>query len=244
VAVCIASFNTRRATEVAIRRALAQRGVEVELHVGDGGSVDGSVDMLSRFADRGMLQLRLAPEGRSHGEWLDEWTATVQQPVTAFVDSDLFLLRSTTLQRLVHALGASDSVLATCRRVPPIADYVSDLNGDRYRVAARVAPWLLAFRTQELRDLGASWQYRWEARPDLPEGAMSWDVGADVDAALTMAGKPAHVMPAQFGREYVHVGGLSWRAGRSRPIGLRDRAKAAFVDVALVTTRLSRRASR
>lgn len=224
---------------MAIRRVLAQRDVDVQLHVGDSGSTDGSLVMLHRFADRGLLRLQVAPQGRSHGEWLDDWTASSEAPLTAFVDSDLFLLRPRTLRHLLGALDDDGAILATCRRVPEITDYVSDLNGDRYRVATRVAPWLLAFDTQELRALGASWQYRWEARPDLPEGAMSWDVGADVDAALTEAGRPALVMPADFDREYVHVGGLSWRAQRDRKVGMRDRVKAAFVDAALLATRFT-----
>jgi hypothetical protein len=239
VAVCIASFNTRRATEVTIRRVLAQRGVTVQVHVGDAGSVDGSLVMLQRFADRGLIRLEIAPQGRSHGEWLDDWTATVEAPYTAFVDSDLFLLRRHTLRRLLDAVVDNDAVLVTCQRVPEIADYVSDLNGDRYRVATRVAPWLVAFRTKGLRALRTSWCYRWEARPDLQEGAMSWDVGADVDAALATAGRPAHVMPAAFDREWIHVGGLSWRAQRDRSVSMRDRLKGALVDAALVATRLT-----
>ena len=244
VTVCIASYNTRRATEVAIRRVLAQRDVNVRLRVGDAGSTDGSLVMLHRFADRGVLDLQVAPQGRSHGEWLDDWTATSDTPFTAFVDSDLFLLRAHTLRRLVDALVDGDALLATCHRVPEIENYVSDLNGDRYRVATRVAPWLLAFRTKEVRALDASWQYRWEARPDLPEGAMSWDVGADVDAALRAAGRPAHVMPADFDREWIHVGGLSWRGQRHRRVTVRDRMKGAFVDVALLATRMTSHSGR
>jgi glycosyltransferase involved in cell wall biosynthesis len=239
VAVCIASYNTRRATEVAIRRVLAQRDVNVSVHVGDAGSTDGSLVMLHRFADRGQVQLQIAPQGRTHGEWLDDWTASIDAPFGAFVDSDLFLLRARTLRRLLDAVVDNNAILATCRRVPEIPDYVSDLNNDRYRIATRVAPWLSAFRTKELRALGVSWQYRWEARPDLPEGAMSWDVGADVDAALGAAGRPAYVMPADFDREWIHVGGLSWRGQRNRPVHMRDRLKAAFVDAALLTTRLT-----
>lgn len=237
--MCIASYNTRNATEVAIRRVLAQRDVTVQVHVGDSGSTDGSLVMLQRFADRGLIDLQIAPQGRSHGEWLDDWTARLGTPFTAFVDSDLFLLRRRTLRHLLDAIVDNDAILATCHRVGEIPDYVSDVNGDRARVATRVAPWLLAFRTRELRRLGASWQYRWEARPDLPERAMSWDVGADVDAALTAAGRPAHVMPDSFDREWIHVGGLSWRGQRNRSVTMRDRLKTAFVDLALLASRLS-----
>lgn len=237
--MCIASYNTRNATEVAIRRVLAQRDVTVQVHVGDSGSTDGSLVMLQRFADRGLIDLQIAPQGRSHGEWLDDWTARLGTPFTAFVDSDLFLLRRRTLRHLLDAIVDNDAILATCHRVGEIPDYVSDVNGDRARVATRVAPWLLAFRTRELRRLGASWQYRWEARPDLPERAMSWDVGADVDAALTAAGRPAHVMPDSFDREWIHVGGLSWRGQRNRSVSMRDRLKTAFVDLALLASRLS-----
>lgn len=237
--MCIASYNTRHATEVAIRRALAQRDVAVHVQVGDSGSTDGSLVMLQRFAERGLINLQIAPQGRSHGEWLDDWTANVDRPFTAFVDSDLFLRRRLALRHLLDAIVDNDAILATCARVGEIPDYVSDVNGDRARVAARVAPWLLAFRTRELRRLGASWQYRWEARPDLPERAMSWDVGADVDAALAAAGRPAHVMPAAFDREWIHVGGLSWRAQRNRSMSMRDRLKTAYVDLALLASRIS-----
>jgi hypothetical protein len=239
VAVCIASYNTRHATEVAIRRVLAQRDVAVQVHVGDSGSADGSLVMLHRLAERGLITLQVALEGRTHGEWLDDWTARINAPFTAFVDSDLFLLRRRTLRRLLDAIVDNDAVLATCRRVPEITDYVSAINDDRSRVAARVAPWLLAFRTRELRALGASWQYRWEERPDLPERAMSWDVGADVDAALTAAGRPAHVMSGAFDREWIHVGGLSRRGPGSRSVSMRDRLKNAFVDAALLASRLT-----
>lgn len=237
--MCIASYNTRRATEVAIRRVLVQRDVKVHVHVGDSGSADGSLVMLQRFADRGLINLQIAPQGRSHGEWLDDWTGRIDAPFTAFVDSDLFLRRRGTLRQMLDAIVDNKAILATCRRVPEITDYVSDVNGDRARVAARVAPWFVAFRTRELRALGASWQYRWEARPDLPERAMSWDVGADVDAALTAAGRPAHVMPGSFDHEWIHVGGLSWRGQRNRSVSMRDRLKTAFVDVALLASRLT-----
>jgi hypothetical protein len=46
-------------------------------------------------------------------------------------------------------------------------------------------------------------------------------------------------MPAAFDREWIHVGGLSWRAQRDRSVSMRDRLKGALVDAALVATRLT-----
>ena len=236
--MCIASYNTRRATELAVRRVLAQRGVDVRVRVGDSGSADGSVPMLTALAARGLLDFEHVPAGRTHGEWLDHWTATVTTPYAAFVDSDLFLLRRTALRDLVGEVQAGATV-ATCALVPELAEYVSPVNGDRYRLAARVAPWLVALDVDAVRALGVSWSYRWEGRADLPERAMSYDVGADVYAAVTASGGSVVVMPASFGRAYTHVGGLSWIDSATGRQNVVRRAKRALVTAGLQVARLT-----
>ena len=239
VTVCIASYNTRHATELAIRRVLAQRDVDLRVWVGDSGSRDGSPEMLADFARRGLIEFEHAPGGRSHGEWLDLWTRTVPTGYAAFVDSDLFLLRRTALRDMLRVLQR-DAAIATCTFVPEITDYVSPVNGDRYRLAARVAPWLVALRVQTVKALDVSWCYRWEDRPDLPERAMSYAVGADIYAAVTAAGERVAVMPASFARAYVHVGGLAWIDSATGRQDVVRRAKRGLVTAGLQMARLRR----
>ena len=235
--VFIASWNTRKETEAAIRLTLRQQGVSLRLVVGDGGSHDGSRDMLQRLAEQGALTLETTEGGRTHGQWLDEWTARVETPLCAFVDSDLLLLRQGALRQMILRLRSSGAALVTCEQIPEIPDYVSDINGDRSRIAPRPAPWLVVFRSEQVRALDVSWQYRWERRPDLPEGALSWDVGASVHVGLTAAGLPVETMPAAFRRSYWHVGGRSWRSDRRGRLGLRDGLHSVGVQAALVASR-------
>jgi hypothetical protein len=85
----------------------------------------------------------------------------------------------------------------------------------------------------------SSWCYRWEGRPDLPERARSYDVGADLYAAVTASGGGVTVMPGSFGRAYIHVGGLSWIDSATGRQGVVRRTKRALVAAGLQVARLT-----
>ena len=75
VRVYVATINTRAVTELCIRTMRRRAGYPFELVVGDGGSTDGSLEMLRDFEARDWLMLEIAPGGRSHTDWLDKWLA-------------------------------------------------------------------------------------------------------------------------------------------------------------------------
>src|SRR5215213_1405556 len=77
VTIAIASINTRPFTELAIRSAVRRAGYPAKVVVGDGGSTDGTLEMLDRLSSRLIDEVEIEPNGRSHGEWLDHWVATV-----------------------------------------------------------------------------------------------------------------------------------------------------------------------
>src|SRR5687767_9480310 len=59
VEVFIASFNTRDATELTIRSLLASDSSSYRIRVGDGGSTDGSVELLQGLAGAGLIDVEL-----------------------------------------------------------------------------------------------------------------------------------------------------------------------------------------
>jgi hypothetical protein len=68
----------------------------------------------------------------------------------------------------------------------------------------------------------------------VDEGALE-----PIAQAHRTAARPAHVMSRAFDREWIHVGGLSRRGPGSRSVSMRDRLKNAFVDAALLASRLT-----
>jgi glycosyltransferase involved in cell wall biosynthesis len=75
VRVHVPTINTAAVTELCIRTMRRRAGAPFELVVGDGGSTDGSLDVLRRFERDGWLTLEIAPGGRTHAAWLDKWFA-------------------------------------------------------------------------------------------------------------------------------------------------------------------------
>jgi GT2 family glycosyltransferase len=111
VVMHIASWNTARVTELCIRSMRHYAGLDFDLVVGDGGSTDGSVEMLRSFADRGWLELESVAGGRKHAEWLDHWVETSAGRYAGFSDSDVEYLQPGWLDDLVNAATASNAAL-------------------------------------------------------------------------------------------------------------------------------------
>ncbi len=94
VQVHFASINTAGVTELCIRTMRHFAGYPFSLVVGDCGSTDGSIPMLQAFAARGWLELEIAPDGRRHPDWLDQWLASCPTRYAVFCDSDIEFRRS------------------------------------------------------------------------------------------------------------------------------------------------------
>ena len=101
VTAYIANLNTARVTELCIRSMREFSGDDFALVVGDCGSTDGSLRMLERFASHGWLELQIAPNGRTHADWLDRWLQQVPDPVRAL----LGLRRRVRRRSLAHRHG-------------------------------------------------------------------------------------------------------------------------------------------
>jgi len=100
VTVHVASLNTRSATELCVRSMRLHADCPFDLIVGDGGSIDGSVEMLEDFARRGWLTLQRRAD-RTHADWLDAWRSEAASRYSVFADSDLDFRRKGCLRDLV-----------------------------------------------------------------------------------------------------------------------------------------------
>jgi hypothetical protein len=250
VELCIASYNTRRATELTIRSAVRRAGMPFHLVVGDGGSVDGSVRMLERFADSGLLTLELAPSGSSHAEWLDHWYATCAGRYLVFSDSDVYYRRSGWLTDMVEAARDSGAALVAGRIQPNWSERPRFADGSQRRLpGARPEPCLLLIDMHQLRGVvDSSFAWHEEPLPDRPGQKLTLDVGGAFMRAVQEAGLRCIEMPIDFQRKYRHWGGLTWKRVSSDGLALKIRsrqfAKASLVTGLLVAERVADRAAR
>lgn len=210
VRVCVASYNTRSATELCIRSMRQFAGHPFELTVGDSGSSDGSLEMLRAFEARGWLRLELAPEGRHHGDWLTEWHRRAEGEYLVFVDSDVEFRRPSWLGDLVDRAVADEAALVGGEMLPERAFEVEPVGLKTVRIARRLAPWLLLVDTELTAGLSETLCFHGEETDAVPEGRISYDVGALFFHRAVERGCRWVEMPAEFQAAYHHFGGLSW----------------------------------
>ena len=217
VRVYVASANTSPVTELCIRTIHRYAGHPFELFVGDVGSGDGSVQMLQRLADRGWLRSEVAPGWRQHAEWLDDWVADCDRRFAVFVDSDIAFRAEGWLRRLVGTAATTGAALVCAEVMPELVDYVHPGSGRLMRVARRPSAHLMLLDVARIRALGVSFAARVVEPADVPEGRISYDVGARVLAAMEEHAVPWTVMPPSFREGFVHWGGMSWLARKLWP---------------------------
>jgi hypothetical protein len=235
VRVHVASLNTRAATELCVRSMRRTAGAPFVLTVGDCGSTDGSAELLERLEERGWLRLEQAGGPRAHAEWIDGWLADADLRYAVVADSDIWFKRRGWLRELRDEAQTTGAALVTCEALPEIADYVDPRSGDRMRLAARPAPWLMIVDTHQTVDVDASFAYLWQRAPEVPEGAISYDTGAKFCAALVDSGRRWTAMPPSFSSSFTHFGGLSWLP--SRGMRLRRGLQRLTIGTALVVER-------
>lgn len=214
--VHIASFNTAAATELTLRALRTQRGMRFSTFVGDGGSIDGSRDLLSQFAERGWIHADLREKPRSHSDWLDEWLDTSSADVLVFCDSDVELIHPHTLRMLVEAMVRSQSAMV-CAEFSGEARHVTEpVSGRVVRSMPRPSPWLMAVSPVAVADVGRSFAFRAELNDRVPEGCLAYDTAAywfqrfeELDLRWTS-------MPGSYTTFFRHYQGLSWRASNQR----------------------------
>lgn len=212
VVVHVASINTRFATELCVRTMRQFAGRPFRLVVGDCGSTDGSLDMLRQFQQRGWLDLEVAPNGRMHAEWLDEWLRDCPARYAVFVDSDIEFFEPGWLDDMVNAAHSNDAALVCAQMLPPRARFVHPHTGAKRTLGPRPAPWLLLVDVERVRGrVDASFAYLDVIDPEAFGGKVGYDVAGAYFEGLRDAGLGWIEMPESFRTKYRHFSGLSWR---------------------------------
>lgn len=243
VVVHVASWNTRRVTELCIRSMRHYAGHPFELVVGDGGSTDGSVPMLQDLERRGWLRLETVSGGRKHAEWLDHWVVTCPARYCVFSDSDVEYLAAGWLDDLVGATVRSGAALTCARMQWPPPEFNHPTTGAARRLAPRPTPWLFLLDLDQVRGrVDTSFRYRDEVDADAYGGKVAYDVGAAYYAELCRVGLDWTEMPDAFQAKFRHYGGLTWLKASARA-SWRVRAKQ-LTKAGIVRAHLRRARSR
>ncbi len=207
ITLCVASFNTRSATELCVRSIVRFADQRYSLRVGDSGSTDGSVAMLERFQARGVLTLERSAEPRTHADWLDYWRHSCDTELILFIDSDVEFRRAGWLSRLMAIATSRRPAIAYAEWLPAS---LFTLEGRESRVVARPAPWLLLIDSEQTSDLRSSFAVAYVSATPASSAPIIYDVGASffheaVDRdLLTLA------LPPSYRRHFHHYGGMSW----------------------------------
>jgi glycosyltransferase involved in cell wall biosynthesis len=210
VTIFIASINTASATELCVRsiNRFTPRD-SYSLCVGDCGSTDGSLPRLMKLLGEGLVDdVALAPHGRFHGEWLDEWTATCRTRFAVVVDSDVEILQPGWLECLVNTARETDAAIVCSEIIEELPNYV-DHTGVARRLARRPSVWMILLDVAKCRGR-SSWLFSMEDDPNIPEKQWGLDIGAQLMRDLNAASEPVVVAPSGFQKLFRHYGGLSW----------------------------------
>lgn len=216
VDVCVASFNTSAATELTVRALREQVGTAFRVVVGDGGSNDGSPEMLGAFERRGWLHLERRSVRTTHAEWLDYWVEESQADVLVFCDSDLQVLDPGAIDRLVRRLVDADCALASAEMLREERDVIEPVGLQKVRAMPRPSPWLMALSPTVAREVGRSFAFRTEVVPDIPEGRRAYDTSAYWFEGLRRSKVRWASMPGSYTKAYRHYQGLTWRGPVSK----------------------------
>ncbi|MEW5771881.1 MAG: glycosyltransferase family 2 protein [Pseudomonadota bacterium] len=103
ISVITAVFNNRETIAAALDSALAQSGVELDLIVIDGGSSDGTLEILQRYADR----LAVLVSEPDHGIYdaLNKGIERASGEVVGFLHSDDLFADAGVLERIASAFA-------------------------------------------------------------------------------------------------------------------------------------------
>jgi hypothetical protein len=206
ITIGIASINTRRATEVAIRSIARTTGGNVSIWVGDCGSTDGSVAMLERACRRGLISRLDIRPGSSHGAWIDFWKREATTRWLLAADSDVEPLRRGWLDAMVET-AARRQVGAVAAGLQEQGSYTQP-NGFTVRTLRRPTIYVFLVDLVATEKVDVSFQFHLEQAGDGEWDA--WDTGARFARALEDAGIGWTPMPASFADDVRHIGKLSW----------------------------------
>ena len=168
--VCIASYNTKAATELTIRSARRRAGIDARLVVGDGASTDGTLTMLEALERDGAISIERWPGRRLHKDWLDHWYGTSDADYLVFSDSDVFYRRDGWLRDLVDTAEREGAALVAARIQPDWSQRPRWADGTATTLPGeRPEPCLMLLDLRQLRGVvAASFAYHEEPLVDRP----------------------------------------------------------------------------
>jgi len=227
VTVHVASLNTRAATELCIRTMRLHADYPFELIVGDGGSTDGSVEVLEDFARRGWLTVQHADH--THAGWLDAWRSQAASRYLVFADSDMDFRRKGWLRDLVaHARTTGAALVAL--DINPLATNVREpVSGRLIRGMPAPTTWLFLVDGAQLADLDESFAFRAVDTDAVPEGCIVYDTGAALLERIQGSGREAVAMSASYRARVKHYGSMTWMPLAGEP-GRRKRRNLAVIE--------------
>ena len=212
VKVHVASANTNPVTELCIRTIHRLAGHPFELHIGDGGSGDGSIAMLREMETKGWVTLEIADGWRQHADWLDGWLAKCDRKFAVFVDSDVAFRKSGWLHELVDVALNSGAALVCADLSDEQSSYTHATTGQTMRLWPRPSAHLMLLDVAQVKDLGVSFAPVFEADSSVPEGTSGYDLGSKFYEELIRRELTCVAMPGSYARTFTHFGGLSWRS--------------------------------
>jgi glycosyltransferase involved in cell wall biosynthesis len=224
VEVFVASLNTCTATELAIRSLRALDRSTYEIVVGDGGSSDGSVAMLTRLQARGWVRLYARSDKWGHHDWIEWRIAHSEADYVVFCDSDIEFRAGHAIRDLVAtAAGCGAAMVASefCRAGPG----VEPVSGAAIHMAERPGVWLFLVAPSAVREIATSFAFRLEPVGASGSPAVAYDTGADWFRELVRRDIPWASMSGLFTRRYRHHSGLTWRP----LLGVEDKARAVAI---------------
>ena len=242
VTAYIANLNTARATELCIRSMREFSGDDFALVVGDCGSTDGSLRMLERFASYGWLELQIAPNGRTHADWLDRWLQNCPTRYALFSDSDVEFTGDHWLTDMVDTALESGAALVCGRMQQGAETFVHPVTRAERRIAPRPTAWLFMVDTHQVRGrVDAAFEYLEVDDFNAFGGKVAYDTGAWFFKELCDAGLGWQEMPPWWQPKYHHFGGLTWlgptRSGPAWRVRARQAAKLLIVERHLLRAR-------
>ena len=245
VTAYVANLNTARVTELCIRSMRENAGMDFQLVVGDCGSTDGSLGMLDRFHHEGWLELQVAPNGRSHSEWLDRWLRSCPSRYALFSDSDVEFQGEHWLRDMFETAQRTGAALVCGKMQQGSECFIHPVTKAERRLAPRPTAWLLMIDTEQVRDrVDANFEYHEVEDFDAFGGKIAYDTGAWFFKQLCDAGLGWAEMPPDWQTKYHHFGGLTWlgptRSGPAWRIRARQAAKLVIAEQHLRQARRER----
>ena len=224
VRVHVATYNTRVFTELCVLSMRATAGHPFELVVGDCGSTDGTIELLHDLERRGWLVVEQAPEGRSHGAWIDHWRQRSDVDHLVFVDSDVDFVGDGWLADLVETSRRTGAAVV-CAAVSAEQWYDDPSLDEPYLVAARPDICVLLLDVEATRDVGAGFEYHKEVAAEMPNGFIGYDTGAWFTRAVEATGRAVVPIDDATRQKFIHFGGRTWAAARGQDVGWYNRLR-------------------